>query len=155
MITEHDVRLALPREAVRIAEMSRDFIERGLGWRYRPGAIQSSIEDPSTNVVVAHESGDLVGFAVMAYRDDEARLQLLAVEPARRRQGVASTLLSWLEKSALTAGIGAIYLEVRAGNAGARAFYSDRGYTEVELVCGYYQGREDCVRVAKDLWLEG
>lgn len=153
MLTDHDLRLALPCDAVRIAEMSRDYIEHGLGWRYRPGTIRTNITEPSTNVVVAHEGARLVGFGIMTYHEDEARLQLLAVEPRRRRRGIASALLAWLEKSALTAGIGAVYLEVRAGNAAARAFYSLRGYAEVERIDGYYQGREDCVRLAKDLWL--
>lgn len=154
MITDYDLRLALPRDAVRIAEMSRDYIESGLGWRYRPGTIRANMTEASTNVVVAHQGARLVGFGVMNYREDEARLQLLAVEPARRRRGIASALLWWLEESALTAGIGAVYLEVRAGNATARAFYALRGYVEVERIDGYYQGREDCVRLAKDLWLK-
>jgi ribosomal protein S18 acetylase RimI-like enzyme len=44
-----------------------------------------------------------------------------------------------------------IFLEARVTNSVARAFYKARGYRELETVPRYYSGREDAVRIGKDL----
>ena len=134
--------------------MSRDQIERGLGWSWTTQRVLRSIFDAETNVVVALEAGKLAGFAIMKYHDDEAHLLLLAVQPGSRRKGIGAALLAWLEQAALTAGVGQVWLEARFGNAAARAFYRQLGYREIQVLPGYYQGREACVRIARDLWLE-
>ena len=152
MISAHQVGLARLGDARRIAEMSRDFIEYGLGWKWTPARIVRCLRDESTNVAVAREGNDLTGFAIMQYREDDAHLLLLAVSAAHRRRGVGSALLSWLEVTALTAGIGMISLEARTRNAEARAFYRWHGYSEIARVRGLYRGTEDGVRIAKDLW---
>ncbi len=152
MISNHDVGLARRDDAQRIAEMSRDSIEYGLGWKWTAGRIVRCLSDDATNVIVAREGGELIGFAIMQYKDDEAHLLLFAVGAAHRRRGVGSTLLSWLETTALTAGIGVIALEARTRNAAARAFYRCHGYREIALVRGMYRGKEDGIRIAKDLW---
>jgi ribosomal-protein-alanine N-acetyltransferase len=157
MIAHCDVRLAAPGDASAIAVMSRDFVEQGLGWRWTPARVLNSIRDTATNVAVAYDKADLekanlVGYGIMKYGDEEAHLNLLAVKPPWRRQGIGAAIVSWLENSALTAGIGAIYLEARSANVPAREFYKKLGYTEMALARRYYWGREDAVRIAKDLW---
>ncbi len=153
MISDHEVGLARLADAHRIAEMSRDFIEYGLGWKWTAARILLCLRDDSTNVAVAREGDDLTGFAIMQYKEEEAHLLLFAVSAAHRRQGVGSALLSWLEETALTAGVGLIYLEARTRNAEARAFYRQHGYSEIARVRGMYRGVEDGVRIAKDLWV--
>jgi ribosomal-protein-alanine N-acetyltransferase len=152
MISHHDIGLAVADDAAHIALMSRDLIEHGLGWRWTPPRILKAIRDPVTNVAVARIQGKLVGFALMQYKDDEAHLLLLAINPACRRNGIGTALMAWLEACALTAGIGFIYLEARARNDEARAFYRRLGYSEVKRVRGLYAEHEDGVRLAKDLW---
>lgn len=154
MITDYDIRLAVPDDVYPIAVMSRDFVEYGLGWRWTPERILSTLDDAATNVAVAREGERLVGFGIMQYKEDEAHLILLAVQDSHRRRGIGTALVRWLETTALTAGIGLIYLEARITNGPARAFYRRLGYMEVATVRGYYLGREDCVRIAKDLWLK-
>jgi len=152
MILNHAIRLATFDDAPRIAEMSRDLIEHGFRWKWTPPSIRNAIRDRATNVAVAPADKGVVGFAIMRYLDDEGHLVLLGVDPAHRHKGVASALMAWHESTALTAGIGTIYIEARASNQGARAFYSKLGYSEVQRVRGYYSGIEDGVRFAKDLW---
>ena len=152
MITQHDIRLAGEPDAQAIACLSRDCIEAGLGWSWRPARVLRSITEPSTNVVVCREHGSLAGFAVMKYGDEEAHLLLLAVDPRKLRRGVGSALMSWLEETARTAGLGVIRLEARCANSPALAFYRHLGYREVARVPGMYRGMEDGVRLAKDLW---
>ena len=89
----------------------------------------------------------------MKYHDEEAHLLLLAVRADAGRRGTGAALVTWLERSALIAGVGQVYLEARLANGAARAFYAKLGYREIQTLPGYYQGREACVRLAKDLWL--
>ena len=146
----YDIRLARARDARPIAEMSRDCIEHGLGWRWTEPRVLSCIRHPAVNVVVVRPA--LAGFGIMQYGDDEAHLLLLAVHPRHRRGGIGAALVDWLETTALIAGVGLIRLETRASSPEARGFYRALGYTEIRTVKGYYQGREDAVSIAKDLW---
>jgi ribosomal-protein-alanine N-acetyltransferase len=152
MISQHAIRLATIDDAPRIGAMSRDLIEQGLRWRWTPERIRACIRSNTTNVAVAPSERGLAGFAIMEYRDDEAHLVLLGVEPTHRRRGIASALIAWHEHAALTAGIGTVYVEARADNEETRAFYRKLGYREVQRVGRYYDGVEDAVRLAKDLW---
>ena len=152
MIVNHKIRLATFDDAPAIAVMSRDLIEHGLGWGWRTQSIYRCIQNPSISAAVAPYESGVAGFAIMQYKDDEAHLMLLAVDPAQRRRGIARALLDWHEKSALTAGIGTVYIEARASAAETRAFYHAVGYTEVKRLRGYYRGIEDAVMLGKDLW---
>lgn len=151
MIIVPTIRLAKIVDARAIAEMSRDEIEVGLAWTWTPERVRRSIRDKSTNVAVALESQALVGFGIMKYGDEKAHLSLLAVSRPVREHGVGGHLLDWLEKCARTAGLGRIELEVRSDNLEALAFYGLRGYERFGTVHGYYQGRLDAFRLAKDL----
>jgi ribosomal-protein-alanine N-acetyltransferase len=150
MIDAAEIRLALPQHAARIAMISRDYIEDGLRWGWTPARVAHSIRDRATNVVVAECGADLAGFGIMKYLDDDAHLLLFAVQPEFRRKGIGSGLLEWLESTATAAGIELIFLETRATNAEARAFYAARDYRELVTLPRYY-GNEDAVRIGKDL----
>ena len=150
MIDAREIRLALPRDAARIAAMSRDYIEAGLGWGWTPARVARSIGDRATNVVLAECGADLAAFGIMKYLEEDAHLLLFAVRPEYRRCGIGSQLLAWLESTATTAGIELIFLETRATNTAAREFYAARGYRELATLPRYY-GSEDAVRIGKDL----
>lgn len=151
MITESDISLAVPADAVAIAALSRRAIEQGLEWRWTPHRVMNSMADADTNVVVARRGADMLGFAIMSYGDEHAHVQLLATQPRCRRQGVGSALLHWLELTARVAGITSLRLEARSDNAGATAFYRHHGFEVVDQRNGYYQGVADAVRMAKTL----
>ena len=44
-----------------------------------------------------------------------------------------------------------VELELRAGNRGAKQFYSSLGYRETLRVPRYYSGIEDAIRMARNL----
>jgi len=152
-MTSFDVsmKLARPADAAAIAALSRDLIEYGLRWRWRPRRVAASIRAPEVNVLVARIHDNLAGFAIMRYGDDVAHLDLLAVAPSYRRAGVGRQLLEWLEKCAVVAGIFNVTLEVRAENEGAQAFYQRMGYLALVELPGYYQGVEAALRMGRDL----
>lgn len=145
------LRAAHASEAAAIAAMSRLHIEYGLTWRWRPSRIKKMISDPETMVLVASVRGDLAGFAIMKFGDEDAHLFLLAVHPRFRRQGIGRTMAGWLEKSCRTAGIQRIRLEVRTSNQVARKFYERLGYRFVAQVAGYYDRRESATIMARAL----
>ena len=152
MIADLQVSLAQPSDAQQIAELSRVAIEYGLVWKWTPSRVLKYVRDRSTNVAVAREGNMLVGFAIMKYKEQEAHLLLFAVRASHRRMGVGSALLSWLEVTVQTAGIGVIQLEARTQNTAAREFYRGHGYQEIAIIKRLYGGIEDGVRMAKDLW---
>lgn len=151
MADDVTLRLALPEEAFQIALMSRELIEAGLGWSWTPARVGGELRSRETVVLAASAYGRLVGFSIMQFGDETAHLNLLAVLPARQRQGIGRRMVEWLEKSARVAGIATVYLEVRAANHGGRRFYRTLGYREVAVLPRYYRGREAAVRMAHTL----
>jgi ribosomal-protein-alanine N-acetyltransferase len=81
----------------------------------------------------------------------EAHLLLMAVDPAARRGRVGLALWRWLETIARRGGIARVELEVRAENSGGHAFYQALGFREVARLRGYYESREDALRMVADL----
>ena len=141
------------RDARSISQISRREIEHGLGWRWRTGSIVSHIRADDSCVLVARDGDRIVGFAVMAFDFEEqaAHLILLAVVPGRRRAGLATGLLDWLETIARRGGIERLHLEVRETARAARSFYDRMGFQHVSHLPGYYEGREDALRLEKRL----
>jgi [ribosomal protein S18]-alanine N-acetyltransferase len=151
VITHLDVRLATLADATEIAEMSRQYIEYGLPWRWTPQKVSRAIRDSATNVAVIGMGNRFAGFGIMEYYDERAHLCLLAVHAVHRKHGVGSKILTWLERVAIDAGVATIRLEARAENTDARAFYRKHNYQELEHVSGMYLRMADGVRLEKRL----
>jgi len=149
--------LAQPVDARQIASMSRTLIEYGLPWRWRPESILRLLRDPDTSVLAAHKSQQrerrIGGFAIMSFdwNRGTSHLILLAVAPALQRKGLGRALVRWLEVVARRGGIRRVELEVRATSHAALGFYRSLGYAEAGRISGYYQGREDAVKMVSPL----
>jgi ribosomal protein S18 acetylase RimI-like enzyme len=103
--------------------------------------------------VVARREGRIAAFGIMHYGDEVAHLNLLAVATAHRRQGLGRQLMRWLTTTAIEAGVFRINLEVRSRNEEARIFYESLGFDALNVVQGYYQGREAALRMTRRLGL--
>jgi ribosomal-protein-alanine N-acetyltransferase len=145
--------LARSTDARDIAEMSRDLIEQGLTWSWTPARVQHFICGPDSSVVVARRDRRLAAFAIMHFGDEVAHLNLLAVAPEHRRQGLGRQLMHWLTATAVEAGVFRVNLEVRTRNEAARVFYQALGFDALNVVPGYYQGREAALRMTRRLGL--
>jgi [ribosomal protein S18]-alanine N-acetyltransferase len=152
--------LARSADAREIAEMSRDFIEQGLTWSWTPARVQYFIAGRESCVVVARrdsrggggaDTPRIAAFALMHFGDEVAHLNLLAVAPEFRRQGLGRQLMDWLTASAIEAGVFRINLELRTRNGLARVFYESLGFEQRGVVQGYYQGREAALRMSRRL----
>jgi ribosomal-protein-alanine N-acetyltransferase len=140
-----------PADAERIAAMSRDLIETGLGWSWGPERVARAIRNQDSVTLLACDRDRIVAFAIMYFGDEHAHLSLLAVRPSHQRLGIGRRLLAWLVESAYAAGIAAIHLEMRAANRVARSFYRDLGFSESAYIPGYYRGREMALRMIRML----
>jgi ribosomal-protein-alanine N-acetyltransferase len=138
-------------DAPLLAAMSQAHVESGLKPAWGAARIRWHVRDPESVVLIARLQTIVAGFAIMRYGEDIAHLNLLAVDPAHRRRGIARALVRWLEETALTAGTFIIGLELRAGNEPARALYRSLGYHELGHIPGYYQGVESAIRMVHDV----
>ena len=134
-----------------LAAMSQAHVEAGLRPAWGAARIRWHVRDADSVVLTARQQALIAGLAIMRYGEDVAHLNLLAVDPAHRRRGIARALVRWLEETALTAGTFIIGLELRAGNEAARALYHTLGYHELGQIPGYYQGVESAIRMMRDV----
>lgn len=146
---------ALAADVQVIAEMSRRLVEVGLPWTWTPARVARHLHHHDS-LVLAVRAGSapnptLAGFAIMHFGDDIAHLNLLAVDSRWQRRGLGRRLVEWLEQTAITAGTFSLCLEVRARSPVAQLFYREMGFTETGRVPRYYSGREDALRLTKDL----
>lgn len=95
------------------------------------------------------------GFALGRVIADEAELLTLAVDPARRRQGLGRALLAEVEATARRRRAQRLFLEVAEDNAGALALYRGAGLEVTGRRKGYYRlpggPAVDALILAKDL----
>jgi ribosomal-protein-alanine N-acetyltransferase len=154
-LTDITLRLARRADASTLAAMSRDLVETGLGWHYRPERVARFLDDPDTVTVIACDRDRTVGFAIMRLPGERAHVVLLAVRGSHQQRGIGRRMTEWLVRTAATAGVASIHVELRAGNRAAYALYRAAGFTETLRLEGYYGGRETAVRMMRLLRLPG
>jgi len=91
---------------------------------------------PTRRCLVAEAGGRVIGFLLAQCPvEEEAEILALAVEPPRRRLGVATLLLEMF----LASRRGRVWLEVRESNTAARELYGRRGFVVARRRRWYYQ----------------
>jgi ribosomal-protein-alanine N-acetyltransferase len=81
----------------------------------------------------------VAGFAVACLLPPEAELELIAVDLAAQRQGVAFQIFAGLAEELCAAQVNEVALEVRASNLAALALYRKLGFIESGRRKDYYQ----------------
>ncbi len=89
--------------------------------------------------VAVSSDASVSGFIITRIVATEGEILNLAVAPPLRRAGVAAALLESVLANFLLASVRRIYLEVRASNAPAIAFYEKHAFTITGTRPGYYQ----------------
>lgn len=92
----------------------------------------------------------VIGYAGLLVAADEGYITNVAVEPSRRRQGVAAQLLQVFDSFARANKLAFLTLEVRPSNEAAIALYRSFGFEEVGRRRNYYDlPKEDALILTK------
>lgn len=83
--------------------------------------------------------GALAGYLLLYRGGPEAHILNVAIDPARRRQGLASLLLSHAMTDMRHKGAEEFFLEVREGNRAAIGLYRRHGFEVIGKRKRYYQ----------------
>ncbi|MDR0652801.1 MAG: ribosomal protein S18-alanine N-acetyltransferase [Synergistaceae bacterium] len=117
--------------------------------------IASDLDGRGNSVYLKASFRDIiVGYGVLGQNDGGAHLMNLAVLPEYRRHGVALQIMAAFDVLASDWLCKRMYLEVRASNTGARAFYAALGFVYSSRVKGYYRDGEDALVLAARLPLK-
>jgi ribosomal-protein-alanine N-acetyltransferase len=116
-----------------------------LGGFWSSGQWRAELGEPGRLAIGLAEAGELVAIACGWLVVDELHVTLVAVDPARRRQGLGRRVLSGLITAAQGRGARRATLEVAAGNAAARALYTAVGFHLAGRRRGYYRNGDDAL----------
>ena len=92
----------------------------------------------SYSYVAKDESGAVVGFCSFWRILDELHINNLAVVPERRREGIATTLLTFVLREGAALGATRAMLEVRRSNEAAQRLYERLGFAVTNVRHAYY-----------------
>jgi ribosomal-protein-alanine N-acetyltransferase len=91
-----------------------------------------------TITVVLADGEELIGYAAAWIAYDEIHLLSIAVIPSMRRHGFGAEILGEVVERGRAHGADRVILEVREGNAAARAFYGTHGFVTIGVRRRYY-----------------
>ena len=112
-----------------------------------PETFEEMLDRVDTDVLVATAGPDLVGYLVLTIGVGEAELANLAVDPARRRAGIAQALLRESLDILRRRSVRWVYLAVRASNEGAARLYEHFGFREIGRHGSYYREPAEDARI--------
>ncbi len=101
--------------------------------------------------MVAEIRGEIVGYIVPWFIEDEIHIANIAVSPLYRRRRIAEYLLNTILKEGEKQGSVFVYLEVRVSNAPAIRLYKKFGFVTAGIRSKYYQNGEDALLMEKYL----
>ena len=113
-------------------------------------SVLETLEQPDTICLMAEKAGRAAGYLLAYTVAGEVEIARIAVAKELQRQGVARTLLDELETLCKSRGVRKILLDVRAGNAAARALYTKAGFAEDGIRQRFYDDpTEDAVLMSR------
>ncbi len=113
------------------------------------GTFRSLLDRSGVELWVADWGDQLAAYAILWRVLDEGELANIAVRKDLRGRGIGSGLLSRMLEVAEDSGVRSLYLEVRESNGLARQMYARRGFREIGVRKGYYDGPREDARVLK------
>jgi dihydroorotate dehydrogenase electron transfer subunit len=112
-------------------------------------AIADFLARDGSVLFVAGDDGAPAGYLLAGAAGGEAEIHELVVAAERRRRGLGTALLEAALDALVRAGARTVHLEVRAGDAGAIAFYRERRFREIGRRARYYRDGEDAIRMSR------
>jgi len=112
-------------------------------------SFEREIQLSEARLSVAREGSLGIGYLSARRIADEVHILSIAVDPARRRRGVARALLDSLLREEQARGAESALLEVRVSNLSARALYESAGFVAVGRRPRYYANGEDALLMTR------
>ena len=135
--------LELHRHERRVAA-SLPFTDDEMSWRRRRAVYVRSLEREEGFLALARNGAGIVGYAFVCLEqgaDDTfplgerfAELYSLSVARERRRQGIGTLLLDFVDAELAARGIHDLRVAVTVGNSGAQRLYERRGLQPTEVL---------------------
>ena len=94
--------------------------------------------------MVRTASDSIVGYVLITNEGDTIVLDKMAVDPAYRRRGIGTLIVSWVRGLAGDQGARRILLHVRMSNDDAIEFYRSVGFKVIERIENYYKKTGTC-----------
>jgi tRNA threonylcarbamoyladenosine biosynthesis protein TsaB len=129
------VRKFMPQDAGAVQEITERSPEAAQWSRESYAALN----DQGHSAWVAEAGGAACGFFVARMVDDDAEILNLAVDPTKRRAGIANALWNEAVAEFRRRGVRRVFLEVRESNSAAIHFYEKQGFARTGLRAGYYR----------------
>ena len=111
-------------------------------------------KNPVNKIIVAEKDGKVVGFIDFLITFNSSTIMQVAVTKECRGNGIATQLLSEMEKSfpkEIDDIVETITLEVRESNEAAKNLYLKNGYKIVVIKTNYYKDGENAIYMLKRL----
>lgn len=135
------VRLATPDDAAQIIAVERACFSDA----WSAAGIEKILHDEKSIIFTAEVGAQIVGYAAAWTIGDEGEITRVAVGEAQRGCGIGRALLQQIQKECVQRGAKLLFLEVREGNAPARALYARCDWLEVGRRKRYYADGEDAL----------
>ena len=133
-----------------VASLEAEAFAGGVHETWSEKQFYEELNSPGRTWWVAHDQGEIVGFAGGMLAGERLEVMDIAVRDDRRHEGIGSRLLSRLAYDGQTLGASEITLEVHVGNDAARGLYESAGFEQVGLRKNYYgQGNDALVMTAR------
>ncbi|MBE8538692.1 ribosomal protein S18-alanine N-acetyltransferase [Geoglobus acetivorans] len=104
-----------------------------------------------SEIIVADMGSMVVGYVVLSYRNEEAKIMSIAVKKEFRRRGIGKILLREAIQRAKKRGMRKILLEVRESNVPAQNLYKKFGFEVAGYLESYYSDGEAAYLMNLDL----
>ncbi len=153
-------RAALPvtiaLEPMRVADLDDVLIieHRSFATPWSLSLFRSELKHEGSHLLVARPDDlpdTIVGYVGYRVVVDEMHIVIVAVDPVRRRQGIATQMIAQAMTHARDHGCARATLEVRASNIEAQQLYFRHGFAPVGTRPGYYmRPKEDALILWRD-----
>ncbi len=110
--------------------------------RDAPENLAKQLIEPNLWILIAEESGVIVGVVLVTHDTRKGWINRLAIQPSRIKEGIATKLLQAAEKSLYEIGIKVIALLIKDDNLTSRAFFEKENYQYSKEIA-YYSKRLD------------
>jgi ribosomal-protein-alanine acetyltransferase len=142
-----DLRAFGPEDVAAAADIDR----RASASPWTEAQFQRELAGPHSRGWALVDGGALRGYAFLWMAADEGQVANLAVTETHRRRGAGARLLACLLDEARRAGARRVTLEVREGNAPARALYEKHGFVTTHRRPAFYENREAALLMERGL----